>query len=174
MRDRFGIYGAVIKIRKLSLLLVMTLRIPNKYILIGLTSNHTQWDSQWFYLRNDDDLFPAYTGSLISERPEHWNYGIVKTLQLRLCPILDALKMLHEKGLTAALVLSAVHHPRVLPLMSRPLRMDELSPGVSSRHLEACRMSNEAPADDEVATRVRAAIAGDFQPEHVNSFPMKP
>jgi hypothetical protein len=33
---------------------------------IGLTSNHTKWDSQWFYLRNDDDLFLAYTGRLIS------------------------------------------------------------------------------------------------------------
>jgi len=30
MRDRFGIFGAVIRIRKLSLLLVVTLRIPNK------------------------------------------------------------------------------------------------------------------------------------------------
>ena len=29
MRDRFGIFGTVIKIRKLSLLLVMMLRIPN-------------------------------------------------------------------------------------------------------------------------------------------------
>ena len=29
MRDRFGIFCAVIRIRKLSLLLVMTLRIPN-------------------------------------------------------------------------------------------------------------------------------------------------
>jgi len=29
MRDRFGIFGAVIRIRKLSLLLVMTLRMPN-------------------------------------------------------------------------------------------------------------------------------------------------
>jgi len=35
-------------------------------------------------------------------------------------------------------------------------------------------MSNEAPADDEVAARVRAAVAGDFQPEHVNGFPMRP
>jgi len=35
-------------------------------------------------------------------------------------------------------------------------------------------MSNEAPTDDEVATRIRAAVAGDFQPEHVNSFPMRP
>jgi hypothetical protein len=33
-------------------------------------------------------------------------------------------------------------------------------------------MSNEAPTDDEVAARVRAAVAGDFKPEHVNSFPM--
>jgi len=35
--------------------------------------------------------------------------------------------------------------------MSQPLRMDEMGPGVSSWDLEACRMSNEAPADDEVA-----------------------
>jgi len=58
--------------------------------------------------------------------------------------------------------------------MSRPLRMDEMGPGVSSRDLEACRMSNEAPADDEVVARVRAAVAGDFQLEHVNGFPMRP
>ena len=35
-------------------------------------------------------------------------------------------------------------------------------------------MSNEAPADDEVTARVRAAVAGAFQPEHVNGFPMRP
>ena len=35
-------------------------------------------------------------------------------------------------------------------------------------------MSNETPSDEEVAARVRAAVAGDFQPEHVNGFPMKP
>ena len=45
---------------------------------------------------------------------------------------------------------------------------------VLSRDLEACRMSNEAPTDDEVAAWVRAAIAGDFKPEHVNGFPMRP
>jgi len=58
--------------------------------------------------------------------------------------------------------------------MSRPLRMDEMGPGVSSWDLEACRMSNEAPTDDEVVARVRAAVAGDFQPEHVDGFPMRP
>ena len=35
---------------------------PREYILIRLTSNHAQWDSQWFYLRNDDDLFPPIPG----------------------------------------------------------------------------------------------------------------
>jgi len=147
---------------------------PREYILVGLTSNHAGWDSQWFYLRNDDDLLPAYTGRLISERPDHWRYGLVQAHQPRLDPILDAMKKLREEGLTAVLVLSAVHHRRVLPLMSRPLRKDEMGPGVPSRVLEACRMSNEAPADDEVAARVRAAVAGDFHPEHVDGFPMRP
>jgi hypothetical protein len=52
--------------------------------------------------------------------------------------------------------------------------MDEMDPCAPSRDLEACRMSNEALLDEEVAARVRAAVSGDFQPEHVNSFPMKP
>ena len=135
---------------------------PREYIPIGLTSNHAQWDSQCFYLRNDDDLFATYTGRLISERPKNWNYGVVKTLQSWVRPLFDALETLHEEGLTAALVLLAVHHRWVLPLMSRPLWMDEMGPSVSSRDLEACRMSNEAPSDEEVAVRVRAAVAGDF------------
>ena len=118
------------------------------------------------YLRNDDNLLPAYSGRL--------TYGVVQAHQSRLDPLLDALKKLRLEGLTAALVLSAVHHRRVLPLMSRPLRMDEMGPGVSSWDLEACQMSNEAPANDEVAAQVRAAIAGDFKPEHVNGFPMRP
>jgi len=52
--------------------------------------------------------------------------------------------------------------------------MDEMGPGVSSQDLEACRMSNVALADDEIAARVRAAIDGDFKPKHVNGFPMRP
>jgi len=147
---------------------------PREYIPVGLTSNHAGWDSQWFYLRNNNDLLPAYTGRLILERPDHWTYGVVQAHQSRLDPLLDALKKLREEGLTAAPVLSTVHHRRVLPLMSRPLRMDEMGPDVSSRDLEACRMSNEASADDEVAARVRAAVAGDFQPENVDGFPMRP
>jgi len=50
---------------------------PWEYDPVGLTSNHAGWDSQWFFLRNDDDLLPAYTGRLISERSDHWKYGVV-------------------------------------------------------------------------------------------------
>jgi len=141
---------------------------------VGLSSNHAGWDSQWFYLRNDEGLFPAYTGRLITERPDNWTYGVVQEHQSRLDPLLDAMKKLHQEGLSAALVLSAVHRQRVLPLMSRPLRMDETGPGVLSRDLEACWMSNVALANDEIAARVRAAIAGDFKSKHVNVFPMRP
>ena len=58
--------------------------------------------------------------------------------------------------------------------MSQLLRMDEMGPGASSWDLEVCWMFNEAPADDEVVAWVRAAVAGDFQPEHVNGYPMRP
>jgi len=62
---------------------------PREYIPVGLTSNHAGWDSQWFYLQNDDDLLPAYTGRLISERPDHWKYGVVQAHQSRLDSLLD-------------------------------------------------------------------------------------
>ena len=44
---------------------------PRVYIPTGLMSNHTQWDSQWFYLRNVDGLFPAYTGRLRKACPDN-------------------------------------------------------------------------------------------------------
>ena len=77
---------------------------------MGLSTNHAGWDSQWFYLRNNDDLLPAYTGCLITERLENCTYGVVQVHQSRLDPLLDVMKKLRSEGLTAALVLSAVHH----------------------------------------------------------------
>jgi hypothetical protein len=125
-------------------------------------SNYAQWDSQLFYLHNDDRLFPTYTGWLIKARPDIWNYGVIKNHQSQLRPLLDALKHLREEGLTTALVLSAVHHCWVLTLMSRPLRMDEMGPCTPSRDLEACQMSRAALSDKEVAARVRAAVSSNF------------
>ena len=48
-----------------------------------------------------------------------------------------------------------------------------MGPCTPSRDHEACCMSNEA-LPKEVAAKVRVAVLGDFQPKHVNSFPMKP
>ena len=71
---------------------------PRESILTRLTLNHAQWNSQWFYLRNDDGLFPTYTRWLIKERPEDWNYDVIKTRQSRLHPLLDTLKRLHGRA----------------------------------------------------------------------------
>ena len=65
-------------------------------------------------MRNDDGLFPAYTGRLITEHPDNWTYDVVQEHQSRLDPLLDAMKKLRLEGLSAALVLSAVHRRRVL------------------------------------------------------------
>ena len=56
--------------------------------------------------------------------------------------------------MTAALVLLAVHHRRVLSWMSQPLRMDEKGPRIPLRDFEVCQMSNKAPPNEEVAARV--------------------
>ena len=49
-----------------------------------------------------------------------------------------------------------------------------MGPRVLLWDLEACRMSNKVLPDEEVTARVKAAVSGDFQPELVNGFPMKP
>jgi hypothetical protein len=74
----------------------------------------------------------------------------------------------------AALVLSAVHHWRVLSLMARLLRMNEIGPNVVLEDLDACHMSREALPNKEIVKRVRAAIAGTFQVKSINEFPMMP
>jgi hypothetical protein len=41
--------------------------------------------------------------------------------------LLDALKNLADRGLTAGAVLAFLHHRRVVPLMERPLRIFEMT-----------------------------------------------
>lgn len=131
---------------------------PREYIPTRLMSNHAQWDSQRFYLWNDDGLFPPTPGGLSWRARTTGTTAWSKTVS----PLLGALKRLRKVGLTAALALSAVHHRLVLLLMSRPLRMDKMGPRAPSRDLEVCQMSREALPDVEVAARVRAAISDDF------------
>ena len=145
-----------------------------KFVPIGMMSNHAWWDSKWFYLRNNEGFFPPYTRCVITARPDHWKYGVLVEHQPWLWPLLDALKRLCNEGLMAAIILSVVHHRRVLPLMARPLRLDKMGQRVAPKDLEACRMSGEALPDKEIVTRVNAAIAGTFRVESVNCIPMMP
>ena len=102
-----------------------------------MTSNNCDWDKAWFYLRNDDELLPAYTGKLLMEKPASWGYGVSPPeCQAKLVVYTDALRRQAGKGLTAAAVVANFHRQRVLPLMERRLplfKMTEEAPSEGSR-----------------------------------------
>jgi hypothetical protein len=74
-------------------------------------------------------------------REENWTYGIVEDNKPKLEPLLDALRRLRQRGLMAGMVAAAFHRRRVLPLMQRRLRLDEMTPEAT---LEGTRMSHES------------------------------
>jgi hypothetical protein len=47
------------------------------YIPCKMTTNNSEWDRGWFYLRNDDGWLPAYTGEVLLEKPDAWSYGVL-------------------------------------------------------------------------------------------------
>jgi hypothetical protein len=62
------------------------------------------------------------------------------------------------------------HRQRVLPLMQRRLRLDQMEPGVS---LEGSRMSHKTLLLDEVIRRARWVVGG-FKQEDIDKVPMRP
>jgi hypothetical protein len=52
-------------------------------------------------------------------REDNWSYGVVEEEKPKLQPLLDALRRLHQRGLTAGMVAAAFDRRRVLPLMQR-------------------------------------------------------
>jgi hypothetical protein len=87
------------------------------YIPAQLISSNSGWHDGWFYLRNDDGRLPKFSGQVLMSRRENWSYGVVKEDKPKLQPLLNALRKLHLRGLTASMVAAAFHHRRVLPLM---------------------------------------------------------
>jgi hypothetical protein len=86
-------------------------------------------------------------------------YDIVEDDKLELQPLLDALRRLRQRGLTARMVATAFHRRRVLPLMQLRLWLDEMT---SEASLEGSRMSHESLPLDEVARRARWMV-GSFK-----------
>jgi hypothetical protein len=61
---------------------------------------------------------------------ENWDYGVIEEENTKLQPLLNALRKLHLRGLTAGMVAAAFHRRRVLLLMQRQLLLDQMEPGV--------------------------------------------
>jgi hypothetical protein len=68
------------------------------------------------------------------------------------------------------MVAAAFHRRRVLPLMQRWLRIDEMTPEAS---LEGSRMLHESLPLDEVTRRARWMV-GSFKQEDIDRVPMRP
>jgi hypothetical protein len=62
---------------------------------------------------------------------DNWTYSVIEEDKLKLQPLLDALMRLRQRGLTVGMVATAFHRRRVLPLMQRRLRIDEMTPEAS-------------------------------------------
>jgi hypothetical protein len=109
----------------------MTIALRNTrrelYIPCTMTSNNSEWERGWFYLRNDGVGLPAYSGKVLKDKADSWHHGVSPpSHQTRLDSLLDALKDLADGGLTAGCVLANLHHRRVVPLMERSLRIFEM------------------------------------------------
>jgi hypothetical protein len=97
------------------------------YIPCTMTSNNSEWEWGWFYLRNDGAGLPSYSGKVLKDKADSWHHGVSPpSHQMRLDLLLDALKHLADDGLTTGCVLTNLHHRRIVPLMERPLRIFEM------------------------------------------------
>jgi hypothetical protein len=77
---------------------------------------------------------------------------------------------LRLRELTTGMVAASFHRRRVLPLMQRRLRMDQMEPGAL---LEGSQMSHETLPLDEVIRRARWVVGG-FKQEDIDWVPMRP
>ena len=103
--------------------------------------------------------------------PEKWRYGIPKEDQPKLQPLLEGLERLRGRCLTAAAVVAAFHHRRVLPLMARrrclfDMRLDE--------PIEGIRISAAALSDEVVLRRVRETVDGKLKSGGLTHIIMRP
>jgi len=141
------------------------------YIPTQLASSNRRWYTSWFYLRNDDGGLPPYTRRIVESYLEKWRYGVLKEDQPKLQPLLRALERLRSRGLTAAVVMAAFHHRRVLPLMAQRQRLFEMTP---DQPIEGIWMSAVALLDEEILRRVREMVEGRLRSSGLTPFLMRP
>ena len=106
----------------------------------------------------------------MESRPERWRYGVQLADQHKLRPLLEALKRLRGCSLTAAVVVAAFHHRRVLPLMAQRQRLFEMTP---DEPIDGIRMSVVTLSDEEILRRVREMVEGRQRSSDLTPFPMR-
>jgi hypothetical protein len=126
-----------------------------QYILSILVSSNKGWQRRWFYLRNDDGRLPLFSQRVVTAAGSNWRYGAACEKQKNLQPLLEALQELQDGGLTAAGVVVAIHHRRVLPLTERRLLLLEMTRGVD---LEGSQMSSVPLSADDLHRRVAGTV----------------
>ena len=141
------------------------------YIPAQLVSSNHRWYTSWFYLRNDDGGLLPYTGRIMEDCPEKWRYGVLREEQPKLQPLLEGLERLRGRCLTAATVVAAFHHRRVLPLMARRQRLFDMRP---DEPIEGIRMSAATLSDEVVLRRVRETVDGKLKSGGLTPIVMRP
>jgi hypothetical protein len=100
-----------------------------------------------------------YTGLVFKEKPDSWGYGVsTPQHRRRLGSLLAALKNLATRGLTAAGVLSFLHHRRIVPLMERPLLIFEMTEEADPVAMARSRMLPTPLERGYALTRARNAV----------------
>jgi hypothetical protein len=141
-----------------------------QYIPAILVFSNKGWQRQWFYLRNDDGRLPSFSQRVVTTAGSNWRYGAPRERQKNLQPLLEALQVLRDGGLTTTGVVAAIHRRRVLPLAERWLLLSEMTPGVD---LEGSQMSSVPLPADDLHRRV-AGTVGKLDAGALTQLPMRP
>ena len=98
---------------------------------------------------------PKYSGRLIDEAPESWQWGCLNSEKKHLADLLAAIHALKVQGVKGSGIIGAYHVRRVAPLMALALPLYRMVPGES---FEGTVLADEALAPSEVAQRIREAM----------------
>jgi hypothetical protein len=96
---------------------------------------------------------------VLREKAASWYHGVSPpSHQARLDSLLDALKNLADRGLTAGCVLANLHHRQIVPLMERRLRIFEMSEDADPIALAESQLLRDLFPREYAATQARRAI----------------
>ena len=114
-----------------------------------MSTSNKGWHSQWFYVSDDVSApLPKYTGRLIEEAPQSWQWGVLTREKKHITDLLATLHALKERGVKGSRIIGAYHARRVAPLMARALPLHQMVPRAS---FEGTMLVDEALPPSEVA-----------------------